>query len=262
MFARVHAIPKGLHKWSMTEGAEVSPEAAVGACAYISEGAVIEAGAQIFPLAFIGPGCRVGKCSLVLPGAVLLQDVEVGDFCIIHAGAVVGSDGFGFVWDGDKQVKVPHAGSARLGDHVEVGANATIDRAPSGETVIGDGTKIDNLVQIAHGVKIGDHSVVAAQAGISGSTKIGDRVTIGGQVGMVHHVEVASDSSFGGGTVITRSVKEGGEYAGIPAKPIWQEVRIRAALPKVPDLLKRVKALEDELETLKKHVELASQDPE
>jgi UDP-3-O-[3-hydroxymyristoyl] glucosamine N-acyltransferase len=165
---------------------------------------------------------------------------------------VIGADGFGFVWDGTRRVKVPHTGGVEIGSDVEIGVNTAIDRATSGETLIGDGVKIDNLVQVGHNTSIGAHSVLAALVGVSGSVTLGERVVVGGQSGFADHLTVGDDVVLAGRTGLFSDLLDPGEYFGLPPKPIGQAMRTIALQQKLPDLVARIRALEEEVERLKR----------
>ena len=186
-----------------------------------------------------------------MPSAILVQDVTIGPGTIVHSGAVLGADGFGFVWDGKKQIKIPQVGSVLLGADVEIGANSTIDRATSGETVIADDVKIDDLVHVGHNSRIGAHTVLAGQVGVSGSVTIGERVVAGGQVAIADHVTICDDVVLAGRTGLMSDLSEPGEYFGVPPTPIKQALRLLALQRKLPEMLDRIKKLEAELEKLK-----------
>ncbi len=204
----------------------------------------------MYPFAYIGEGCELGEGTVVYPHAVLYRDVTTGRRCRIHAGAVLGADGFGYVWDGQRRVKIPQVGRVVLGDDVEIGANSAVDRATAGETRIGSGTKLDNLVQIGHNVRIGEHTVAAAQTGVSGSTTIGNRVTIAGQVAFSDHVEVCDDVVLGGRTAVIQNIREPGEYLGFPARPLGEAMRALSLATKLPELAARLRRLEERVRDL------------
>jgi UDP-3-O-[3-hydroxymyristoyl] glucosamine N-acyltransferase len=189
----------------------------------------------------------------VFPHAVLYQDVVLGERCVVHSGAVLGADGFGFVWDGDKQHKVPQIGGVVVGDDVEFGANTCVDRATCGETLVGRGTKLDNLVQVAHNVSIGEHTVIAAQVGIGGSSSIGSRDTIGGDVAVSDHVSIADGVVVGGRSGVFQDIAEPGEYAGFPPLPVVSAMRVMALQTRLPELFRRLKQLEGEVEALRRN---------
>lgn len=232
---------------AVSSEAQVDPSASVGPFAVVERGAIIGPECRIYPFAYVGEDCVLGENCRVMPHAVLYQNVRLGKRVIVHAGAILGADGFGFDWDGREQVKVPQIGSVQIDNDVEIGANACIDRATAGATSIGEGTKLDNLVQIAHNVKIGRHTVIAAQAGISGSTEIGDRVTMGGSVATSHHVQIADDVVLGGRTGVTSDIDEPGQYWGTPARPIREAMRASLLVSRLPELMARIKELEKRL---------------
>ncbi len=236
--------------------AVVSPDAEIGEGVSIGPYVVVEQGvkigdhAKIYPFVYIGENCTIGAHATVYPHVVLYREVTVGARGVIHAGAVIGADGFGFVWDGKKQNKVPQVGAVDLGDDVEVGANTTVDRATAGATRIGRGSKLDNLVQIGHNCSIGEDSVFAAYCGISGSTTVGDRCTFAGQVGTSSHVTVGNDVTLGGRTGVTKDLPKPGVYWGTPARPYVEAVKIVAFTHKGPEMYDRLRALEKRIQEL------------
>jgi UDP-3-O-[3-hydroxymyristoyl] glucosamine N-acyltransferase len=221
------------------------------------------------PYVVIGRGCRIGDGVVLYPGVVLDDEVSVGDNTIIyanvsvrercligknviiHMGAVIGSDGFGFAFEDGRYHKIPQVGIVHIEDDVEIGANTTIDRATLGETLIRTGVKLDNLIQIAHNVVVKEHTVIAAQTGISGSTTIGAYVKMGGQVGLAGHIEVGDHATVGAQAGVTKSVPPDVFVTGYPAKEIMKIRREEAALTRLPELLKKVRRLEAEIEQLK-----------
>ncbi len=229
--------------------AVVDPSAHVGALAVVASGARIGAGAVIHPLAYVGAGATIGERTVVWPHAVVRERCSVGARCVLHPGAVVGADGFGFAFDpegdgaGPLHRKVPQVGIARLEDDVELGANSCVDRATMGETVVGRGTKVDNLVQIAHNVQVGALTVIAAQAGIAGSAKVGMGVQVGGQAGVVGHISVGDLAKLGARTAVMRDVEPGTTMMGTPAVEAGAWKRSTVALQKLPDLLKELRDL-------------------
>lgn len=213
----------------------------------------------------IGDHCRIGDRSKLYPGVVIMDQVEIGEDCIlyplvsvredcrignrviIHNGTVIGSDGFGFAPFEGRFHKIPQVGRVVIEDDVEIGANCTVDRATMGETIIRKGAKLDNLIQIAHNVEVGESTVMAAQAGISGSTKIGHHVMIGGQVGTVGHITIGDYAQIGAQSGVPKSVPEKEVVFGYPARPIMRTKRIEAVINQLPELVKRVSQLEREL---------------
>lgn len=235
----------------------VSPES------HIDKSAILGESVTIFPNVFVGPRVRIGTGTVVFPGVFLGEEVQVGAQCvlhsnvvvregcrlgdrvILHAGVVIGSDGFGYAGSGDQRVKIPQTGIVVVEDDVEIGANTTVDRATLGRTVISRGVKIDNLVQIAHNVTIGEHSVIAAQAGIAGSTRIGKNVTLAGQVGVVNHVQIGDGAMIGPQSGIPKSVPAGAILSGgIAAAPHHEWLKVMTLLPQLPKLWSTVRSLE------------------
>ena len=241
----------------------------ISSSAYVDDSAVVAGGVTIFPNVFVGRGVKVGQNSVFYPGVFLGDEVEVGDACvlhanvvvregcrignrvILHAGVVVGSDGFGYAGTGRARIKIPQSGIVVVEDDVEIGANTTIDRATLGQTVIRRGVKIDNLVQIAHNVVVGEDSVVAAQAGIAGSTRLGRDVTLAGQVGVVNHIEIGDGAIVGPQSGIPKSVPPGAVLSGgIAAAPHQEWLKVMTLLPQLPKLWSAVRRLERQLARL------------
>lgn len=241
----------------------VSPQAAV------DPAAVLGPDVTVFPYVCVAKGVRVGRGTVLFPGVYLGEGVEVGEECVlharvtvyqgcrlgdrvvIHAGAVIGADGFGYAGEGRESVKIPQVGIVVVEDDVEIGANATIDRATLGKTVIGRGAKIDNLVQVGHNVAVGEYSMIAAQAGIAGSTKIGSEVFLAGQVGVVNHVEIGDRVKIGPQSGIARSVPPGALLSGaLEAGAHRQWLRVMALVPQLPKLWSAVRVLERQVARL------------
>ncbi|HVT13784.1 MAG TPA: UDP-3-O-(3-hydroxymyristoyl)glucosamine N-acyltransferase [Fimbriimonadaceae bacterium] len=236
----------------VSEEAAVHESASIGPYVVVERGATIEAGARIYPFCYVGEDCIVGSNATLYPRVTLYQDVLVGARTIIHSGAVLGSDGFGFVWDGKRRIKVPQVGRVVVGEDVEIGAGTTIDRATAGDTVIGRGTKIDNLVQIGHNCRIGEDGVIAGQVGISGSCIVGDRAVMGGQAALSDHATIADDVTFAGRTATSQDITEPGIYFGVPARPAQEALRAFMLQPKLPEMLARLRKLEKRLAELEK----------
>ncbi len=241
----------------------------VSSLAHIETSASLGEEVTVFPHVFIADQVKVGNRTVLYPGVFLGAGSEVGEDCVLHAnvvirdgcrvgnrvilhpGVVVGGDGFGYARDGSARVKIPQVGVVKIEDDVEIGANTTIDRATLGQTVIGRGTKIDNLVQIAHNVTIGENSVIAAQAGIAGSTRIGNNVTLAGQVGVVNHIEIGDGATIGPQSGVPQSVAPGAVLSGgIAAAPHHEWLKVMALLPQLPKLWSLVRALEKQLSEL------------
>ena len=220
-----------------------------GAFSYIGQNCKIGNNARIYPHVFIGDNVKIGDNVIIFAGVKIYADSVIGSNCTIHAGAVIGSDGFGFAPQKDGTYKtIPQIGNVILEDNVSIGANATIDCATMGSTIIGEGTKIDNLVQIAHNVEIGKHTVVAAQTGISGSSRIGNYCTIAGQVGIVGHITIANKTIIGAQSGVSKSVKEEGTIIqGSPAFDYKQNLRALTVFRKLPDLQKEIDELKEKL---------------
>jgi UDP-3-O-[3-hydroxymyristoyl] glucosamine N-acyltransferase len=251
LFQNSMPLARGIHPTAcIAETAHVDPTASVGPYAVIEAGAKIGPSARIFPFAFIGTDCEVGSNATIFPHAVLYSHVSIGSGAIVHSHSVVGCDGFGFTWNGSRHVKVPHLGTTEIGSDVEIGSCTTIDRGMLGATKIGDGTKIDNLVQIGHNTVIGKHAIVVSQTGISGSCEIGDNCTFAGQVGIADHVKIGNEVTLTARAAVASNVPEPGAYRGAPAHPIREELRYEASLRRVPQLLKKIKELERRLEKL------------
>ena len=228
------------------KSAKIGENVFIGAFAFIGENAIIEDGAKIYPQVYIGKNVCIGKKSVINPGTKIYHDCAIGNEVIIHAGAIIGSDGFGFApqVDGSYQ-KVPQMGNVVIEDNVEIGANTCIDRATMGSTIIRKGTKLDNLLQIAHNVEIGEDSVIAAQTGISGSTKIGKRAMIGGQVGIVGHITIAEGVKVGAQSGINNNVTEKNKALnGTPAFDHLSSLKSLSIFRKLPALSKKVQELE------------------
>jgi len=237
-------------------GAVVDPSASIGPMAIVEDGARIGPDSVIHSGAMVGGGAVVGMRSRLHPGAMLLWDCVLGDDSILHAGAVIGADGFGFAVDeAGKRHKVPQLGNVVIGDDVEIGANSTVDRATFGSTVIGSGCKIDNLVQIAHNVRLGEDCVITAQSGVAGSAVIGDRVVAGAQSGIAGHIEVGSDITLAARTGLSSNTAEPGVYAGFPSQPLSAWRRAAVSQKHGPDSRKRLLALEQRVASLASQLE-------
>jgi UDP-3-O-[3-hydroxymyristoyl] glucosamine N-acyltransferase len=237
--------------------AVVDPNAHVDPSAWVGPTCVLEAGVVIAARAFLGPGCiigegvEIGEDSRLVARVTLCAGTRVGKRALLHPGSVVGREGFGFARDGDRWVRIPQIGRAVLGDDVEIGANTTVDRGAIGDTLIGNGVKLDNLVQIGHNVEIGENTAMAANTGISGSTRIGRNCTIAGAVGMAGHLDIADRVHFTGMAMVTRSVLEPGAYSsGIPAMPNADWRRNVARFRHLDELARRIKQLETRIDTM------------
>ena len=226
--------------------AKIGEQVFIGAFAYIGENAIIANGAKIFSGAYIGNDVIVGENTIIYPGVKIYHHCIIGKNVVIHAGTVIGGDGFGFAPQADGSFKkVPQIGNVIIEDNVEIGSNTTIDRATMGSTLIKEGAKLDNLLQIAHNVEIGNNSVIAAQAGISGSTKIGNNVLIGGQVGIVGHLQIADGSKINAQSGVSKSIKKPNTVVtGSPAFDFTATLRSQAMVRSLPEMEKRIQELE------------------
>jgi UDP-3-O-[3-hydroxymyristoyl] glucosamine N-acyltransferase len=246
----------------------------VNASAHVDPTAILGEDVTLFANAFVGPRSQVGARSVLYPGVYIGDDVQIGAGCILHSnvvvrdgcrigdrviihpGAVIGSDGFGFAGEGDHRAKIPQSGIVEIHDNVEIGANTTVDRATLGKTIIGRGTKIDNLVQIAHNVVIGENSIIAAQVGIAGSTRIGNNVTLAGQAGVVNHIRIGDGAVIGPQSGIPQSVPAGAVLSGgIAAAPHHEWLKVITLLPQLPKIWKVVRSLEKRVADLTKRAD-------
>lgn len=239
--------PAGVHPAATVDPtAMVDPSAAVGPNCCVAAGAKIGAGTVLTANVFIGSGAVVGRDCLIYPGVNVLDHCEIGDRVILHSGVVIGADGFGYVWDGERHRKVPQAGRVVVEDEVEIGANSAVDRATLGITKIGRGTKIDNLVQVGHNVQVGEHCIICGCVGISGSAEIGNRAVLGGQVGVSDHVKIGDGAILGGKSGVTDDVPAGAFYSGFPARPHRETMKTLSALKKLPNIIEKLKSLDVE----------------
>jgi UDP-3-O-[3-hydroxymyristoyl] glucosamine N-acyltransferase len=235
----------GIHPTAVIgDGAGVAPSASIGACAVVGAGTRVGERARIGAHVVVGARCEIGADAVLHPHVTLYDGVTVGARSIVHSGARLGSDGFGFVPEGGGLKKVPQVGGCVIEEDVEIGANTTIDRGSIGDTVVGRGTKIDNLVQIGHNCRIGRSVIIVSQVGISGSTKVGDGAVLGGQAGVQGHIEIGAGAKVGGQAGVTASVPAGVTVSGYPARPHREAMRIQAAVFGLPKLVQRLKELE------------------
>lgn len=247
---------QGIHPTAVIDaGAVLGDGVAVGACAVIAAGVSVGARCTIGPGAYLGPGVTLGADSLIEANVTLHRDSHLGERCIVHSGTVIGGDGFGFRWDGRAHRKIPQLGRVVIEDDVDIGCNCCVDRATLGETRIRRGTKIDNLVQIAHNTDIGAHVIMAGQAGVAGSSTIGAGVAIGGQVAVSDHVNVGAGARIGGQSGVTKDVPGGAVVFGTPARPMKDTLRELASLGQLPGLLKQFKHQQREIEALRQRLD-------
>lgn len=227
-------LPEGISpQAAVSPKASVGRNAAIGAFATVGDGVTIGDDVVIFQGVSIEAGSKIGDRVILYPNVVIYEGTVIGRRCVIHANTVVGSDGYGFATHDGKHHKIPQIGTVRLEDDVEIGAGCTIDRAAFGETVIGEGTKIDNLVQIGHNVKIGKHCLIVSQVGIAGSTVLGDYVAVGGQSGLSGHLKIGNRVQIGGGSAVVQDTPDGSKVMGYPALPFRQFARREVILRKM-----------------------------
>jgi UDP-3-O-[3-hydroxymyristoyl] glucosamine N-acyltransferase len=220
---------------------------------FVSRGVTVGKGSVFYPGVFLGQDCRVGDHCVLYPNVVVRERCRIGNRVILHPGVVVGSDGFGYAGHGNQRLKIPQIGIVEIEDDVEIGANTTVDRATLGRTVIGRGAKIDNLVQIAHNVIVGENSVIAAQAGIAGSTRIGKDVTLAGQVGVVNHVQIGDGAVIGPQSGVAKSVPAGAVLSsGLAAAPHHEWLKVMTLVPQLPKLWNSVRQLEKKMSAILK----------
>lgn len=246
-------IPAGISpKAHLGKDVKISDGVTIMPFAVIDDGAEIQSGAIIYPHVYIGQHVSIGENTVIYSSATVREFCKVGKRCVIHSSAVIGSDGFGFTTAGGVHTKVPQVGNVIIEDDVEIGAHVGIDRAAMGSTIIGHGTKIDNLVHIAHNCKIGANCLIVAQTGISGSTTVGDNVTFGGQVGTVGHITIGGNSVYAARSGISKNMPEGFFGCGFPIQSHSDWLKHQAALKRVPELIERIRKLEQLIETLTK----------
>ena len=238
----------GIHATAViAQSAQIDPTAHIGPYCVISENVRIGANCVLQAADNVGANCQLGEESRLFPGVTLYSRTEVGNRVRIHSGTVIGADGFGYVRDGTDHRKVPQIGNVIIRDEVEIGANVTIDRGALGPTIIGRGSKIDNLVQIAHNVVMGEHCLVVSQTGIAGSTKLGNYVVLGGQVGLAGHLKIGNRVSIAAQSGVMHNIPDGEKWFGYPAQRDRQTKRQIIAIQQLPELLRRVAELEKKL---------------
>ncbi len=237
----------------VAENTSISGEATIFPYVYVGSGSTVGKRSVVHPFVYIGEDVTIGEESVIHPNVTLYGGVKVGNRVVIHSGTVIGSDGFGYTWDGEKHAKIPQIGIVEIEDDVEIGANVTIDRAALGSTKIGRGSKIDNLVQIAHNVTVGEQSIIVAQVAIGGSAKIGRNVILAGQVAVRDHVVVGDFVKAGGQTGISDDVPAGSLIFGTPHMPHKQWMRLYGYWKRLPSLFQRMKQLEDRLQSEEKN---------
>ena len=247
--AATRKFSPGIHPRAFVDPSAVLDPATVR----VSAGAVVLAGACVGDGSDLGPNCVIsddvviGKDCRIMANVTIRERCVLGDRVILQPGVVIGSDGYGYEISGGRHIKLDQVGIVEIGDDVEIGANTTIDRARFGKTVVGEGCKIDNLVQLGHNVTLGKHCLIVAQTGISGSARLGDYVTVAGQAGIAGHVTIGSRAQLGARSGVTSNLAGDAIYSGKPAQPIRDEMKMLAHVRRLPKLLERVKALEEAL---------------
>lgn len=239
-FEASKARPKGIEEpVFLSNGVELPEDGYIGAFTYVGANVKLGKGVSIYPQCYIGPGVEIGEGSVIRPGVKIYEGCKIGARCIIHSGCVIGADGFGFAPKGEIYEKIPQIGNVVIEDDVEIGANTCIDRATFGHTVIGRGTKLDNLIQIAHNVEIGQNNVFAAQTGVAGSTKIGDSNRVGGQCGFAGHIKVGDRNEFGAQSGIPNTVKDDNRLIGYPAIDARKFAKNQVYLRRLEELFRK-----------------------
>lgn len=245
--------PAGIHPTAIIgENVTLGDQVSIGPHVVIESGAHVGAGSVLYPNVYIGREAMIGEQCTLYQNVSVYYQCKIGNRCMLHAGVVIGSDGFGHAPQPDGSYrKIPQLGNVEIGNDVEIGANSTIDRATIGSTIIGHGVRLDNLVQVGHNAEIGDHTVIAAQTGLSGSTRLGKNCMIGGQVGFVGHITVADRSRIGAQSGIMKDITESGkDWIGSPIYPIKDSFRMQAVYRNLPTLQERINFLEKELKKL------------
>ena len=233
--------PGGIHRQAViAPDAKLGDDVTIRECAVVRPKAAIGRGTVIESGAHIGDGVTIGEQCFIGPNVVIMRDCRIGSRVIIHGGTVIGADGFGYLWAEGRYVKIPQLGNVMIEDDVELGANVCVDRATFGSTVIKRGTKVDNLVQIAHNDVIGEHVIMSGQVGLAGSVKVGNRVILGGKVGVADHLVIGDDARVGAGSGVTKSVPPGETFWWFPARSIRKVKRELAALALLPDVVKKL----------------------
>jgi UDP-3-O-[3-hydroxymyristoyl] glucosamine N-acyltransferase len=255
LFAKPQGSFEGISPLAFVhEDARIDPGAAIAPFVYIGRGAQVDAGVRIFSGSYLGEDCIIGEDTIIYPNCSLMAGTLVGKRVILHAGTVLGSDGFGFAQAATGMTKFPQIGRTVIEDDVEIGANTTIDRAALGETRVGHGTKIDNLVQLGHNVRVGRNCIIVSQVGIAGSTTLGDGVVLAGQVGVAGHLNLGDGCRIGAKSGVGKDVPPGQDLSGIPVMPHGSFLRASAIMPKLPEMKRRLGRLEKELAALREEL--------
>ena len=246
------ARPRGVHPSAVVHSV-VPPSVSVGENVVLGKDVELGENVTLYPGCVVGDGVSIGDDSVLYPNVVVYRACKIGKRAVVQAGAVIGSDGFGFAKEGDSWVKIPQIGRVVIGDDVEIGANTSIDRGALDDTIIGDGVKLDNQIQIAHNVVIGQHTAMAGCVGVAGSTRIGQRCTIGGAGMIVGHLDLADDVHVSAGTMVTKSLRQPGQYTSIfPLESHAEWLQNAAQIKRLAKLAERVSELEEKLELMEK----------
>jgi UDP-3-O-[3-hydroxymyristoyl] glucosamine N-acyltransferase len=249
--------PPGVHpQAAIAEGVRLGADVYIGPFVCVERGALVGDRVSLYPGVYVGEGSEIGEESLIYPNVTVREEVSLGKRVIVHSGSVIGSDGFGFATHDGRHHKIPQVGRVVIGDDVEIGANVTIDRAALGATRIGRGTKIDNLVQVAHNVVIGEDCLIAAQSGISGSTELGGRVVLGGQVGIAGHLKIGEAAMAGAQSGITHDIAAGKVVWGTPSIPHREALKAYASLPQLPRVRKELARLAEKVAEIAERLKL------
>lgn len=251
LFADRQEVPTGIAPSAdIAAGAKLGRNVAVGPCAVIGDGVVVGDGTIIGPGCVLGEAVTIGRNCRLWPNVVVYRRCSLGDNVVINAGSIIGTDGFGYRLLDGSHCKIPHIGTVEIEDDVEIGASSCIDRAKFDKTVIGRGSKIDNLVQIAHNVRLGRNCIVVSQAGIAGSSRLGDYVVLGGQVGIGDHVEIGEGANVGAQSGIFQDIEPGGRVVGTPSRPVKSFFRECSLIQKLPQMAKQLKQLKQKVDDL------------
>lgn len=251
--SRKVTYPRGIHETAIVDpSVEIGEDVAIGPFCQVCSGARIGGSSTILLGSYVGEGATVGEGCLIYPNVTIREGSQLGNRVILHPGVVVGSDGFGFARDGEVNRKIPQIGIVVIEDDVEIGANSTIDRATIGATRICSGTKIDNLVMIAHNVVVGKNTMLAAQVGISGSTEVGEGVIMGGQVGCAGHIRIGNRVIVGGQSGVSKSIPDGMTVFGYPAREHQQAKKLQVYMKRLPEMHEKIKRLETRIHELEK----------
>lgn len=255
-FAPKPSHPKGVDPLAhIGKDCRIGEDVSIYPFVYLGDRVEIDKGVTLYPGVFVGDDCRIGKDSIIYPNVSLLAGTIIGQRVIIHSGTVIGSDGFAFAQDGMTHVKIPQTGIVQIDDDCEIGANNTIDRAAMGKTWIKTGVKTDNLVQVAHNVVVGEHSLLIAQVGISGSATLGKGVILAGQAGVAGHITIGDGVKVGGKSGVAKSIPAGEIVSGNPTMPHQTYLRTRTLIQRLPEMAKQIRSLEDRIRLLEAETE-------